>query len=204
MICRAHRAQQHLCFSASFLSQRNEKKKKHIYPYVDLKKKKAWNHQQVTELEFGYWRPEATDYLHFIDKEQRGVSEKQRRCSQVLGSMPYFRIVTFSLAPWLLCDTIPSDWQRWQIHVPVYQNPYFSLSVISQTTFYCDDLTRILRQDHCGWLFIARTEIIIAFIGSLKIPVISNPGRLGIVRGCLLMLISPVFVVWQREWKATN
>lgn len=96
---------------------------------------------------WGYSRPEATDYLHFIDREQRGASEKQRRCSQVLGSMPCFWVVTFSLPPWLLCDTIPSDQQRWQIHVPVSQNPYFSLSMISQTCFYCEDLTGILPQD---------------------------------------------------------
>lgn len=119
------------------------KKRAHISIHW-FKKKIAWNHQQVTELEFGYWRPEATDYLHFIDKEQRGASEKQRRCSQVMGSMPYFRVVTFSLPPWLLCDTIPSDRQRWQLHVPMYQNPSFSLSVNSQTSFYCDVLTRIL------------------------------------------------------------
>lgn len=123
----------------------SEMKKKSTYIHTLIQKKKiAWNHQQVTELEFGYWRPEATDYLHFIDKEQRGASEKQRRCSQVMGSMPYFRVVTFSLPPWLLCDTIPSDRQRWQLHVPMYQNPSFSLSVNSQTSFYCDDLTRIL------------------------------------------------------------
>lgn len=139
-------------FPASFLSQRNNKKnkikKKHIYSYLDLKQKKK--QKQSTSLksstsnrkEFGYLRPEAAESLHFIDKEQRGASEKQRRCSQVLGSMPYFRVVTFSLPPWLPCDTIPPDRQRWQIHVPMDQNPYFYLIVISQTSFSWDDLTR--------------------------------------------------------------
>lgn len=44
-------------------------------------------------------------------------------------------------------------------------------------------------------MFIARAEIIMAIIGSLKI--ISDPGRQGIVKGCLLML-TPVFVLRER------
>lgn len=174
MICTAYRVQQHLCFSGLISEPEELKKKKkstYIHTLISKKKKQSTSLKSSTRnrKEFGYLRPEAAESLHFIDKEQRGASEKQRRCSQVLGSMPYFRVATFSLPPWLPCDTIPSDRQRWQIHVPMDQNPYFYLIVISQTSFYWDDLTRILRQDHGGWLFIACAEIIIAIIGSLKI-----------------------------------
>lgn len=79
-------------------------------------------------------RQQITCILSMTNKEER---EKQSRSSQVLGSMPYFRVVTFRLP---LDSCVIRYWQTWQIHVPMDQNPYFSPCFISQTSLYCGDL----------------------------------------------------------------
>lgn len=112
MICRVNSARQHLCFWALLLGQCNGKTKK---------EKKTFCHftlitRRIDNNQFASIRRQLKQLVVLQISRTRDSGKWRVGCSQVLGSMPCFTVVTFCLPLDSLCDMIPWDWKTRQTH----------------------------------------------------------------------------------------